>query len=83
METRLVTAGVRDVKLPFAVGAGEGAGYHDFDDIVALWIDASVMLNGLNRSMGLPDPYPFVLSGGAIDKLRFVHGSVLSAAGAN
>ena len=82
-ETRLVTAGVRDVKLPFAVGAGDHAGPGDFDDIVALWIDASIMLNGLNRSMGLPDPYPFVLSGSAIDKLRFVHESVLSAAGVN
>ena len=81
IETRMVTAGVSDVKLPFSVGAGESAGHHDFDAIVSLWIDASVMLNGLNRSMGLPDPYPFVLNGGAIDKLRFVHESVLSAAG--
>jgi hypothetical protein len=26
--------------------------------------------------MGLPDGYPFVLSGAAIDKLRFVHETV-------
>ena len=32
-------------------------------------------LNSLNRSMGLTDLYPFVLSEPAIAKLRFVHAS--------
>jgi hypothetical protein len=31
------------------------------------------VLNNLNRSMGLQDPYPFVLPAPALDKLRFVH----------
>ena len=31
------------------------------------------MLNNLNRGMGLPDAYPFVLSAPSIEKLRFVH----------
>ena len=30
-------------------------------------------LNSLNRSMGLPDVYPFVLAERVIAKLRFVH----------
>jgi hypothetical protein len=33
----------------------------------------TVALNSLNRSMGLPDLYPFVLPAPAIDKLHFVH----------
>jgi hypothetical protein len=44
-----------------------------FDDLVGGWIPLTLVLNSLNRSMGLPDPYPFVLSEGAIEKLRFVH----------
>ena len=79
VQTRLDIAAVRDVRLPFRVGVGEPASRDDFDAIVSLWIDLSVMLNGLNRSMGLPDPYPFVLERGAIDKLRFVHEAVLAA----
>ena len=30
-------------------------------------------LNSINRSMGLADLYPFVLSDPAVTKLRFVH----------
>jgi hypothetical protein len=47
--------------------------FDDFDDLLAAWVPLTVALNSLNRSMGLPDPYPFVLSRPAIDKLRFVH----------
>ena len=31
------------------------------------------VLNSLNRGMGLPDLYPFVLSPTVMAKLRFVH----------
>ena len=75
-ETRLDTAGIRDVRLPFRAGAGREARPSDFAEILPVWIEASVMLNGLNRSMGQPDPYPFVLNGPASDKLRFVHETV-------
>lgn len=37
------------------------------------WAQVSVMLNALNRSMGLEDAYPFVLSAQMLNKLRFVH----------
>lgn len=70
-----------EVALPFAVGFGQNAGRGDFDAIVALWIEATLMLNGLNRSMGLPDPYPFVLNAAVIDKLRFVHEELLALHG--
>jgi hypothetical protein len=46
---------------------------HSFDDLVSGWVPLAVALNSLNRSMGLADPYPFVLSEAAIEKLRFAH----------
>ena len=45
------------------------------------WFPLTYMLNNLNRGLGLPDGYPFVLSAPAIDKLRFVHETVGAAAG--
>jgi hypothetical protein len=45
----------------------------DFDSVIDAWITVTLTLNNLNRSMGLPDPYPFVLSAQAIEKLNFVH----------
>lgn len=40
-----------------------------FDD----WCKLSASMNALNRSMGLDDAYPFVISISALNKLRFVH----------
>jgi hypothetical protein len=45
----------------------------DFDQLITDWFPVAYVLNNLNRGMGLPDAYPFVLSGPAIEKLRFVH----------
>jgi hypothetical protein len=36
------------------------------------WMRLSVTLNELNRSLGLDDPYPFVLTEPVIRKLRFI-----------
>jgi hypothetical protein len=44
-----------------------------FDRILQNWLPLTYALNELNRGMGLPDLYPFVLSAPAIEKLRFVH----------
>jgi hypothetical protein len=44
------------------------------------WMPLSVALNSVNRAMGQPDLYPFVLSPTAVDKLGFVHGLVHSPA---
>jgi len=38
------------------------------------------MLNNLNRGLGLPDSYPFLLSDPVIEKLRFVHDTIEAAA---
>ena len=45
----------------------------DFNNILDTWMDFSVMLNALNRSMGLADAYPFVLTQAVRTKLTFVH----------
>ncbi len=52
----------------------------DFDDLVRAWVPLSIALNALNRSMGVHDAYPFVLSEPAVEKLRFVH-QVIERAG--
>ncbi|HEY8609641.1 MAG TPA: putative zinc-binding metallopeptidase [Noviherbaspirillum sp.] len=50
-----------------------------FEDIMAEWFSLSYVLNSLNRSIGMPDPYPFTLSTPVIEKLRFVHEVVRDA----
>jgi len=52
---------------------GNMQGYNLFSAMLHDWSKLSVLLNGLNRSMGLSDAYPFVLSKQATQKLKFVH----------
>lgn len=52
---------------------------HDIDELLRLWFPLTFALNSLNRSMGHPHAYPFVLSAPAIAKLGFVHRVVRSA----
>ena len=47
-----------------------------FDRLVESWMPLTIALNSLNRSMGQPDLYPFVLSTPALEKLAFVHALV-------
>jgi hypothetical protein len=53
--------------------------FDDFDDLITAWFPLTNALNSLNRSMGLADLYPFVLSDAAITKLRFVHDTIEKA----
>jgi hypothetical protein len=50
-----------------------------FDRILKNWMPLTYALNSLNRGMGLPDLYPFVLSESAIEKMRFIHETVKDA----
>ncbi len=43
-----------------------------FDEVMDAWAELSIALNCLNRSMGMRDLYPFVLSQPVIDKLGFI-----------
>lgn len=62
----------------FGLERGSGATDIDMDAILAAWLPLSYALNQVNRSMGLGDPYPFVLPPVVMDKLAFVHGLVTS-----
>jgi hypothetical protein len=48
-------------------------GHPDFDTLVEQWVPLTLLVNSLNRSLGQEDAYPFALSAGALDKLRYVH----------
>jgi hypothetical protein len=50
------------------------------EQLTETWLPLTVALNSLNRSMGNPDLYPFVLSTPALEKLAFVHALVHPAA---
>jgi hypothetical protein len=43
-----------------------------FDQVLDAWAELTIALNSINRSMGLRDLYPFVLSQPVIDKLFFI-----------
>ncbi|MBD0257887.1 MAG: putative zinc-binding peptidase [Cytophagales bacterium] len=55
--------------------------YHleSFDALIGLWLPLSFAVNSLNRSMGHPDLYPFVIPPAVMEKLRFIHSVCLRA----
>lgn len=55
-------------------------GRSDFQGLMARWQPLTYAMNSLNRSLGVPDAYPFSLSPAAVDKLHFVH-RVIAATG--
>ena len=52
------------------------SGQTSITTILDTWIDFSVILNSLNRSMGMNDAYPFVLTEPVRTKLSFVHHAI-------
>lgn len=78
----LETAGAFGLRVKPRITRGEEIGARvDFDSYRAESIDQLIeaflpitfAVNSLNRSMGQPDLYPFVLSPRAIEKLGFIH----------
>jgi hypothetical protein len=53
--------------------ATERLAFQDFEDLSTGWNAVTLAMNSLNRSMGMKDAYPFVLSPVVLGKLRFVH----------
>lgn len=49
----------------------------NFDKLFEMWYSLTFVLNGLSRSMGMPDTYPFVISHTVKQKLRLVHDIIL------
>ena len=46
---------------------------HSARQLAESWVPVTIAINAINRSMGQPDLYPFVLPGPAIEKLEFIH----------
>jgi hypothetical protein len=71
---------------PRVANGGELAAKFDFDPhkakigpIVDAWVSLTVAANSINRSMGLPDLYPFVLAPAIVTKLTFIHECICTA----
>jgi len=50
-----------------------------FEKMTDQWFALTYVLNSLNRSLGMPDGYPFTLAPPVIGKLHFVHNVIHSA----
>lgn len=48
-------------------------GVPDLEVVMAEWTELTIALNALNRSMGVPDAYPFAISPAVRKKLELVH----------
>jgi len=48
-----------------------GSGH--FEQLIDIWLPLTYAMNAMNRSMGLRDIYPFVLSPAVIEKIAFIH----------
>ncbi|MDH2434044.1 putative zinc-binding peptidase [Pokkaliibacter sp. MBI-7] len=52
----------------------------DFDTLFEAWLPLTFAVNSLNRSMGQPDLYPFVISPLVASKMDFVHRVIAASA---
>jgi hypothetical protein len=70
-------------KLSKALGARTDFDAHaaDMDRLIEAWIPLTFAANSMNRSMGLPDLYPFILSTPVIAKLAFIHARIHARVG--
>ena len=48
----------------------------EFRPMIEAWVPLTVAMNAMNRSIGLGDFYPFVLSDMIFSKLEFIHGLI-------
>lgn len=77
----LETAGAHGVSLgDLRADAVLREGATDIHQMLDVWLPLSVAINALNRSMGQPDLYPFVITEGVRSKLAFVHRVVAGVA---
>jgi hypothetical protein len=60
--------------------ATDALAFRNYESLSTSWTAVTLALNDMNRSMGMKDVYPFVLSPVVQDKLRFVHGLILTGA---
>lgn len=48
----------------------------ELDQLISAWLPLTFAVNSINRSMGMPDIYPFDLTPAVIFKLAFVHRTI-------
>ena len=72
-ELHLGGARIPTVPLPHESGAASIDIANDFSTLISDWMRLAVGINALNRSMGLPDAYPFVLREPVRQKIEFIH----------
>lgn len=53
-------------------------GVEDFEVIMEWWLPLTLAVNSLNRSMGLGDIYPFVITAAVKEKMKFIHELVIN-----
>jgi hypothetical protein len=53
--------------------------YSSIEELIENWTMATGALNSLNRSMGLNDPYPFIITPQVSKKLEFIHETISKA----
>lgn len=63
-----------EIRTPAGRHAVQEPRNRSFASVVEDWHALRFVLNSLNRSMGLNDPYPFVMTPPVIAKLDFIHG---------
>ncbi|WP_273565593.1 zinc-binding metallopeptidase family protein [Maribacter halichondriae] len=45
----------------------------DFETIIRTCVPLSYAVNSINRAMGIPDVYPFVITPAVVNKMKFIH----------
>jgi hypothetical protein len=63
----------RDEVLTAVINLDPYAPDADMQEIIDAWLPLTFAMNSLNRAMGSPDLYPFILSPTVVTKLSFVH----------
>jgi hypothetical protein len=64
---------VRDETLTTDINLDPYRADASMEEIIDAWLPLTFAMNSLNRAMGNPDLYPFVLSPAVVTKLGFVH----------
>ena len=65
---RLARPGESDAQVDF-----DPYSVRDPSPLIETWLPLSNALNSLNRTMGLPDIYPFILSPAVVEKVSAIH----------
>jgi hypothetical protein len=73
----LETAQAQDLRVgSFQDYPSDPYGTPETEGVARAWVDLTLAINAVNRSMGQPDIYPFVLSQAVLGKLHFINGLI-------